>query len=965
MSLCLTAFSQAQITTITASHLKISGYPISTGQVLITPVNSQGSAIPFADATGSQNGPQSFACQIVSGAITGAISETGTVSGTCSVPDSSETTPANILYSFQVSDKSTGLATSGYAYTIQGVVGVSGTTWALDHYGPPASTTNVATLQATQGTSVPTSCTAPSVFTLLNGSGTFVGFYTCVGGTEVAVSGGSSAVANVFGRTGAITAQTGDYTVAQITGAAPLASPTFTGSPIVPGYETTTLAALLAPLNSPTFTGTPTVPGYETTSLAALLAPLASPTFTGTVTAPTFAGALSGNATTASNLLGTPALPNGVTGTTQTVGDNTTKLATDAFVLANAGTGGASSFSALTGTATPAQLPAATTSAQGAVELPSGASTNVLGSAAMTASTAYDAFGAATTAAAGAVTTAETFATAAVAGGIVAPTTGLLAQYRLIDCGTGAGATCPDTSGNSNNATLGTGSNFPSHTSWGMSFTPATPYNASGVPPQYINLPAADNAGNLFIVNLQTNPGVQDSGATDGNGQWPIYATIMGTQGTASTDVAILSGLGTTIAGEGSVSPSINIGNGQKTTTAKSYGGVITVATYIGNPNRVWVNGIEQTYPLQGTATATPTNFWSIGGYPGNTSFAAQSAFSGTVGMALVYNTSQTGTALGALVQQATAYVNGVVNSRPGLPVLSGSTAVKSSIVWVADSIGAGLVAGGTTIQQYLALNNTYTIVNNSVSSVTARTIAALFQTRNASYISSGGATPSKCVIALGTNDVSNINQTPAQTWANIILIGQQCHADGAQSVLVTMMDRGGEDANKDALNTLERQHWKSSGAFDAIADIGEIPQLGADGVSGNATYFVTGAIHPTSAGQQLYAGGISNSINYLDGYSSGNPNVVSTGTTYTMTTADSYLQLTGSQTGVTLPPCTGMTGATYRIFSTAGVTVSNSTDAASGIVGSTTIPANTTYMYMVNLYGGSTAGGCNYIITQ
>jgi hypothetical protein len=43
---------------------------------------------------------------------------------------------------------------------------------------------------------------------------------------------------------------------------------------------------------------------------------------------------------TAGNLSGTPALPNGTTGTTQTTGDNTTKLATDAFVLANVGGGG-------------------------------------------------------------------------------------------------------------------------------------------------------------------------------------------------------------------------------------------------------------------------------------------------------------------------------------------------------------------------------------------------------------------------------------------------------------------------------------------------------------------------------------------------------------------------------------------------------------------------------------------------
>ena len=46
---------------------------------------------------------------------------------------------------------------------------------------------------------------------------------------------------------------------------------------------------------------------------------------------------------TATNLSGTPALPNGTTGTTQTTADNTTKLATDAFVqavLAGAGGGG-------------------------------------------------------------------------------------------------------------------------------------------------------------------------------------------------------------------------------------------------------------------------------------------------------------------------------------------------------------------------------------------------------------------------------------------------------------------------------------------------------------------------------------------------------------------------------------------------------------------------------------------------
>lgn len=49
------------------------------------------------------------------------------------------------------------------------------------------------------------------------------------------VQAGHEAVTGVFGRTGAVTAQSGDYTVSQITGAAPLASPALTGTPTIGG----------------------------------------------------------------------------------------------------------------------------------------------------------------------------------------------------------------------------------------------------------------------------------------------------------------------------------------------------------------------------------------------------------------------------------------------------------------------------------------------------------------------------------------------------------------------------------------------------------------------------------------------------------------------------------------------------------------------------------------------------------
>lgn len=63
---------------------------------------------------------------------------------------------------------------------------------------------------------------------------------------DAAIGSGGGTVTSVFGRTGAVIAITGDYTVAQITGAAPTASPTFTGIPAaptaVPGTNTTQIA---------------------------------------------------------------------------------------------------------------------------------------------------------------------------------------------------------------------------------------------------------------------------------------------------------------------------------------------------------------------------------------------------------------------------------------------------------------------------------------------------------------------------------------------------------------------------------------------------------------------------------------------------------------------------------------------------------------------------------------------------
>lgn len=74
---------------------------------------------------------------------------------------------------------------------------------------------------------------------LVNGDlywNTSTGLYIYNGSAWVSYN--PAAVLSVFGRTGAVVAATGDYTVAQVTGAAPLASPAFTGTASFAGATT-------------------------------------------------------------------------------------------------------------------------------------------------------------------------------------------------------------------------------------------------------------------------------------------------------------------------------------------------------------------------------------------------------------------------------------------------------------------------------------------------------------------------------------------------------------------------------------------------------------------------------------------------------------------------------------------------------------------------------------------------------
>jgi hypothetical protein len=113
--------------------------------------------------------------------------------------------------------------------------------------------------------------------------------------------------------------------VADVTGAAPLASPTFSGTPSLPTGTTGVTQTALT--NNTTLATTAyadaAVTGKQNTltNSAGLAGALADETGTGLAvfaTSPTFSG--------------TPSLPTGTTGVTQTAGNNTTALATTQFV---------------------------------------------------------------------------------------------------------------------------------------------------------------------------------------------------------------------------------------------------------------------------------------------------------------------------------------------------------------------------------------------------------------------------------------------------------------------------------------------------------------------------------------------------------------------------------------------------------------------------------------------------------
>ncbi len=185
---------QAQYTAITGTFGDASGNA-QTGLLSCYPADGHGNAISFLTSNG-QTVKSPVSCPITSGAV---------ASG-CKLADTSETNPQNVCFQCQAKNSATNSVFWGPFPCVQ----PSGSTFSLNTLAPSsAPLALVAAGAQISGTPAAGNCAKWVSGSQLGDAGA-----PCGTGS----GGGGGAVASVFGRTGTVIAQSGDYSYSQISG---------------------------------------------------------------------------------------------------------------------------------------------------------------------------------------------------------------------------------------------------------------------------------------------------------------------------------------------------------------------------------------------------------------------------------------------------------------------------------------------------------------------------------------------------------------------------------------------------------------------------------------------------------------------------------------------------------------------------------------------------------------------------
>lgn len=502
-----------------------------------------------------------------------------------------------------------------------------------------------------------------------------------------------------------------------------------------------------------------------------------------------------------------------------------------------------------------------------------------------------------------------------VGGGAALPVTGATADYHFNQ---GTGMTLTDFSGNGNNGTLGGGSStVPTWTPIGLAFNLASNGGFDGVGQNGVQLPSALNNSKTIFMAVSLPNLVPVSGIAN-SPHFPVFLTSsLGGSGVnlmnwyTATATASTYGMGV-------------FANGATTTEGLNQVSGFhvfawTLGTGGGDLDHMYVDGVEiASYQAQGSSYGFQTsgNFY-IGS--SNTSvWASQiTALFGTAYRAVFYPTEftagQVASVSGSIAAEAAS--RGVpTNPVPlalGLPTLH----------CIGDSITYGLgvptpYCGLLTLD---ATQPSYNIINWGIDSITVTTISGMEANRVGLQCKSTRG-PVMAVVTAGTNDIF-FGNTPALTLSYLasevrtltnagcgVFVGTMLSRSGTQSGTGTSMDVLKDTFDADILSQV--QQMGAVGVVDWAAN----PLLGADGASANLTYFQADGTHPTTAGQTLMANAMSNTLNYYNGFKSGNPHVISA-TTYTLLSGDAFVQAAPTANAAyTMPDCTGPSGAIYTI---------------------------------------------------
>ena len=535
-------------------------------------------------------------------------------------------------------------------------------------------------------------------------------------------------------------------------------------------------------------------------------------------------------------------------------------------------------------------------------------------------------------------------------------TPGAAADYNYAVNGT----TLIDASGNGNNGTLCAGSNAPSPQPVGMAF----PLQSC------VNLPATLNNAQTIVFSLYINPAnsatltqvpVFLSNTVGFNHQFNIffYANYP-TGGFSNIDAAYAPA----VYDLGPTTTAVGITSGYHVFALTRGAGTPGNCTSL---DHLYIDGVEYaSYGVQGCSGSEQTSGnltigSSVSGYmPGNvyrTIF-----YPGTLTAAQI--------AVDSNVIRNQDIARGVVTSAQPQPLAVPALNVAG------DSITFGYSLTGPNLTPYSALlsltNPPTTGVNNwGISGMTLYSIAGSEPNR-VGPLCRTAAGPAVYTIFSGTNDFLLIaGATPNSVFNTLASIISEMKVAGCRVGVVTMISRQGSGTSnggasfavdKNAYNSLILSGARAAGA-DFIVDAAANPNLGADSAYANSTYFQSDGAHPTEVGQQLIANAFSNAYNYTFGHNKASPNVVSTAT-YQMLSGDGAVSLTGpGAQALTLPDCTGPSGAIYYLNNSTGVAktvLGGVNQPINGLATAITVPANSS-LALFDVPNPETVSGCHW----